>query len=427
MAEPRLRNDDATPSVDWQRNDYSRVPYWLYREPKIYEAEQQRIFKGPVWCYVGLEAEIPNPGDFRTAYLGDTPVIFNRALDGSVHVMVNRCAHRGALVRRETRGNDKEHICIYHRWCYALDGSLMGLPFRRGLKGQGGMSQDFALSEHGLQRLHVSIYRGIIFASFQAKAEPLEDYIGPRILQHFDRLFTKPIRILGYQRQRIFGNWKLYLENTRDTYHGSLLHEFQSTFGLSRVTQTGGVSMDARHRHNLTWSKIGTDDDATFGALYKESKIHESSLKLLDPTLVKFHREFEDGISLAICSVFPNLTVHQISNSLATRQVRTCGTGEFEIFWTLFGYQDDSEEIAQHRLLQSNFVGPAGLVSMEDGEAIEIIHRAIVAEEDACSVIEMGGAGPITDLQHRVTDVPVRGFWSYYSELMGLEPMGAVR
>ncbi len=420
-------NRQRSLAVAWPRTDYSRVPYWLYHDRAVYDLEQQRIFKGPVWCYVGMEAEIPHPGDFRTAYLGDTPIIFDRAQDGSVHVFVNRCAHRGALVRREVRGNAPEHICIYHRWCYGLDGKLLGLPFRRGLKGKGGMSADFDMAQHGLQRLTVGLYRGLIFASFCDAPESLEAYLGPDITRHCDRLFTKPIRILGYHRQCVYGNWKLYLENTRDTYHGSLLHDFQSTFGLSRVTQTGGVTMDARHRHNLTWSKVGSDDDREFGALYKENKVHDSSLTLLDPGMVQFKPEFADGISLAICSIFPNCTIHQISNSIATRQVRTRGPGEFEIFWTLLGYADDSEEMTQHRLVQANFVGPAGLVSMEDGEAIEITHRAVAAEAEACSVIEMGGGGPIGNLAHRVTDVPVRGFWSYYAELMGFAPEGAIR
>ena len=413
--------------VRWPRNDYSRVPYSLYHDRALYELEQERIFKGPVWNYVALEAEIPKPGDFRTCMIGETPVIVNRAKDGSIHAMVNRCAHRGALVRRETHGNAREHVCIYHKWCYALDGGLIGVPFRRGLRGQGGMPAEFNPAEHGLQRLRVESYRGVIFASFRQELEPLTDYLGPVITRHIDRLFAKPVRILGYQRQRIFGNWKFYPENTRDTYHGSLLHEFQSTFGLSRITQTGGVTMDDRHRHNLTWSKVGTDDDAEFSALYKDNKVHESQLRLEEPGLVRFHREFGDGYSLAICSIFPNFTLHQISNSLGARQIRTLGPGEFELVFTLFGYQDDSEDMIRHRLAQANFVGPAGLVSMEDGEAIEITHRASAAERDACSVIEMGGGGEIRSLEHRVNDVPVRGFWSYYAELMGIEPEGAVR
>jgi anthranilate 1,2-dioxygenase large subunit len=267
----------------------------------------------------------------------------------------------------------------------------------------------------------------VIFASFSAHAEPLADYLGKTICGHFDRLFSRPLRILGYQRQRIFGNWKQYLENQRDTYHGSLLHEFQSTFGISRATQTGGVSMDDRHRHNLTWAKTATDDDSEFSALYKADKVHSSSLSLSDPSIIKFYPEWDDGISLAICGIFPNLTVHQISNSLATRQVRTAGPGEFELYWTLFGYQDDSEEMTRHRLAQANMVGPAGLISMEDGEAIEITYRATKGETDTSSVVEMGGGGELRSLEHRITDIPVRGFWSYYAEMMDIEPEGGLR
>jgi anthranilate 1,2-dioxygenase large subunit len=280
-----------------------------------------------------------------------------------------------------------------------------------------------------MRQLRVQSYFGVIFVTFSDEVEPLEKYLGPVFTGHLKRLFSKPIRILGYQRQRIHGNWKLYLENTRDTYHGSLLHEFQSTFGLSRVTQTGGVTMDDRHRHNLTWSKLGTDADSEFSALYKDNNVHESQLRLNEPGIVKFDNEWGDGISLAICSLFPNCTVHQITNSLAARQVRTFGPDEFELVFTLFGYEDDTAEQHEHRLLQANFVGPAGLVSMEDGEAIEITHRASTSERDgACSVIEMGGGGPITTrLEHRINDTPCRGFWSYYAELMGIEPEGAVR
>jgi anthranilate 1,2-dioxygenase large subunit len=412
-------------TVHWPRNDYSRVPFWLYHDPAVYSQEQARIFKGKAWSYVGLEAELPNPGDFRTTYIGETPVIVSRGMDGELKAMVNRCAHRGAIVRREPRGNAKEHICIYHRWCYSDDGSLTGVPFRRGIKGKGGMGADFQPAQHGLQKLRVASHAGVIFATFSQETEPLEEYLGPVFTGHLSRIFNRPIRVLGYQRQRIAGNWKLYLENQRDTYHGSLLHEFQSTFGTSRATQSGGVTMDSSRRHNLTYARAGTDNEEEFKALYKDNKVHESQLRLEDPSMVRNIPEFDDGISLAICGLFPNATIHQISNSLATRQLRTFGPDEFELYWTLFGYADDDEEMTQHRLMQANMVGPAGLISMEDGEAIEITHRATKTEpESACSVVEMGGAGPILNLEHRVNDIAVRGFWSGYARMMGFAPEG---
>ena len=80
---PQAPGNGAELHVDWPRTDYSRVPYWLYHDPKVYELEQERIFKGPTWSLLGLEAEIPNTGDFRTTMVGETPVIVNRARDGS--------------------------------------------------------------------------------------------------------------------------------------------------------------------------------------------------------------------------------------------------------------------------------------------------------------------------------------------------------
>ena len=95
----------------WPTLDYSRVPYRLYHDAEIYTREQEQIFRGPVWSFLGLDGEIPKPGDFRASYVGDTPVIFNRDKAGAVKAFVNRCAHRGALVRREISGNaDAAHL-----------------------------------------------------------------------------------------------------------------------------------------------------------------------------------------------------------------------------------------------------------------------------------------------------------------------------
>ena len=140
-----------------------------------------------------------------------------------------------------------------------------------------------------------------------------------------------------------------------------------------------------------------------------------------------FRPERNDQVGLAIVSVFPTLVLAQIGNSLATRQIRTRGANEHEVFSTVFGYEDDPPEMAAHRLRQANLIGPAGLVSMEDGEAIEIAQRASASDQEATTVVELGGGGLISDRDYRVNDVPVRGFWSYYAELMGIEPAGAVR
>ena len=95
----------------WPTLDYSRVPYRLYHDLEAYRREQEQIFRGPTWDFLGLEAEVPNPGDFRSTYLGDTPIVVNRDGNGAIHALVNRCAHRCAMVRREMSGNASEHTC----------------------------------------------------------------------------------------------------------------------------------------------------------------------------------------------------------------------------------------------------------------------------------------------------------------------------
>ena len=407
----------------WPRSDYSRVPFRFYHDAALYQLELDRIFRGPTWSYLCLEAEIPNPGDFRTTLAGETPVVVTRKDDGAVGAFVNRCAHRGAIVRREAYGNAKEHICVYHRWCYAQDGSLTGVPFRRGVGGKGGMPDDFDPGSHGLQKLTVRSLRGVVFGTFALEVEPLEDYLGPVMVAHIERLMHKPVRVLGYQRQTVYGNWKLYTENVRDSYHGGLLHEFQNTFGISRVTQVGGARMDARHRHHITYSSAAEATDAM--QLHRDAGVANDRLQLADASLLEYIPEFADGQQLTISSVFPNAVFQQIRNCLATRQLRPRGVDEFDLVFTIYGYADDTPEMLALRLAQANMIGPAGYISMEDGEAIELVHRATKGEVGKSGLLEMGGLGAIPDeIKFRTSEVSIRGFWSYYASLMNMEPDG---
>ena len=118
--------------MEFPTDDGSRVPYLLYTSEEIYQREQERIFRGAVWSFVALEAEIPAPGDFKSTFVGDTPVVVTRTPQGALAAWVNRCAHRGAIVCRVPRGNAISHSCVYHQWSYDTQGNLTGVPFRRG-------------------------------------------------------------------------------------------------------------------------------------------------------------------------------------------------------------------------------------------------------------------------------------------------------
>lgn len=415
------------PDIAWPRADYSRVPFWLHHDEEIYAMEMERIFRGPAWSFLCLEAEIPNPCDYRTTWVGDTPVIVSRAKDGVIHAFVNRCSHRGAMIVRELRGNAERLVCLYHRWCYSNAGELTGLPFRKGIKGEGGMPEDFDMKAVSPQRLRVANCHGMLFGTFSERAEPIEAYLGEFGTGMVRRFLSRPIRILGYSRQLIAGNWKLYAENLRDTYHASLLHEFFVTYGVDRATQKGGVKMDARHRHNMNHAYAGSDSQEDAKAAYADTAARLDRMQLRDKKLLKYVNEYPDGMNLAAPTFFPNALLIQINNTIGARQIRPKGPGAHEVFQTLFGYADDDEAMTRHRLLSANLVGPAGFVSMEDGEAIEVIQKATRSSPEGCEVIEMGGRGEVRDLAHRVTETPIRGFWSYWAELMGVEPAGGIR
>jgi anthranilate 1,2-dioxygenase large subunit len=267
----------------------------------------------------------------------------------------------------------------------------------------------------------------VVFGTFSDRTEPLDQYLGEFGVGMVKRFFPRPVKVLGYSRQRIQGNWKLYAENLRDTYHASLLHEFFVTYGVDRATQKGGVKMDERHRHNMNHAYAASDSQEEAQKAYADTAARLDRMRLRDTKLLQFKNEFPDGMNLAAPVFFPNALLIQINNTIGTRQIRPKGVDAHEVFQTLYAFADDDEETLRHRLLSANLVGPAGFVSMEDGEAIEVIQKATRSAGDACAVIEMGGRGPLRDLAHRVTESPIRGFWSYWAELMGLEAPGGIR
>jgi anthranilate 1,2-dioxygenase large subunit len=176
---------------------------------------------------------------------------------------------------------------------------------------------------------------------------------------------------------------------------------------------------------NHAYAATDTQEDAK--AAYADTAARLDRMQLRDRKLLSFVNEFADGMNLAAPTFFPNALLIQINNSLASRQIRPKGVDAHEVFQTVFGYADDDEAMTRHRLLSTNLVGPAGFVSMEDGEAIEVVQKASRSAGDASAIVEMGGRGPLRDLAHRVTETPIRGFWSYWAELMGVEPEGAIR
>ncbi len=402
----------------WPDDDVSRVPYRVYTDPDIHAREQERIFRGPTWNFLCLEAEIPNPGDYRTSVIGDAPIVVVRGRDGGIAALVNRCAHKGALVCYKPRGNVSEFTCVYHNWTYDLDGRLTGVAFRRGVRGEGGMEEGFEPGAHGLRRLRTRTRNGLVFATFSDEAPDLETYIGRDMLSALDRVFVKPVRVLGYHSQVLPNNWKLYAENTKDSYHATLLHVFHNTFGIVRFTMGGGIRLSENGWHHLSFTERSADGSEREGAEAVRSLKEQYALE--DPSLMEHRLELGDRITNSIQTIFPTLVVQQILNALAVRQLVPRGPGECELRWTVLGFEDDDESLEALRLKVNNLVGPAGYVSMEDGCIGGFIDTATRSAPEERSFMRMGGTAIEPAGASRVTEAAVRGFWRAWRDCMAL-------
>jgi anthranilate 1,2-dioxygenase large subunit/terephthalate 1,2-dioxygenase oxygenase component alpha subunit len=408
----------VTESRIWPPEGLARVPYWVYQDEGIYAREQERIYRGAAWNFLGLEAELPNPGDYKTTFVGEMPVVVTRDEKGALNCFENRCAHRGALLCLKDRGSAKEIACVYHNWTYDLRGNLTGVAFRRGIKGQGGMPEDAEPESQAPRKLRVTVFCGLVFATLSEDTPPFERYVGAEVAARIRRVMKEPVRVLGGYSQMLPSNWKLYFENVKDTYHASLLHLFFSTFRLNRLEQKGGVIVGGEGGSHVSFTMMKTDSS---GDEYEKAGMRSVSggYRLEAPQLLESVDEYGDGITLQILTVFPGFVLQQIMNCLAVRQVLPKGPGRTELAWTAFGYASDDAEMTERRIRQANLVGPSGYISLEDGAATGFVQRGVQGGAAHASVVEMGGRG-VESSESRVTETSVRGLWREYRKRMSL-------
>ena len=408
--------------LHWEMGDTSRIPFAVYTDAQRHQKELDRFFYHGHWCYVGLDAEIPKVGDFKRTVVGERSVVMSRSEDGTIHVFENMCAHRGMQFCRERQGNKQEFVCPYHQWSYNLKGDLQGVTFRKGVKQNGkvngGMPADFDMKEHKLNALRVAVRGGVVFASFDPDVESLEDFMGPVILSYFDRMFNgRKLTLLGYNRQRIPGNWKLMQENIKDPYHPGLLHTWFSTFGLWRADNKSELKMDAQFRHAAmisTRGQGGKNEEVVGGVDSFKDTMTLNDKRLLDIV----PEAWWNGPTAVMTTVFPSLIIQQQVNSVSTRHIQPNGHGSFDFVWTHFGFEDDTPEMEQRRLIQANLFGPAGFVSADDGEVIEWSQQGFEQKPAHRTVVEMGGY-EVEDTDHMVTETLIRGMYKYWRKVMG--------
>lgn len=194
----------------------------IYRDPKIFALEMERIFK-QTWVFMAHDSELTGPGDYLTLRIGAEPVVLVRGEDGQVRVLVNRCRHRGAIVCELAAGNAKSFRCQYHGWTYRNDGQLVGVPYPE--RHSGDVRERLGL----LALPRVQSYRGLIFASFNPGVPSLAEHLGPGVMGYVDRFLDQCLDlplVAHRQAHRIAmdANWKLQLENGMDGYHAGFTH-----------------------------------------------------------------------------------------------------------------------------------------------------------------------------------------------------------
>lgn len=204
-----------------------RVHRTVYSDAEIFDREIAEIFHKQ-WIYCGHESQVKEPGDYATVLIGTQPMIMVRADDGKIHVLHNRCPHRGAMLCGNRKGNvGKGFTCSYHSWRFQLDGTLDRYPLPHGYDGTR-MSPDNP-DVNVKPAARVDSYRGFVFCSLAEDGPSLEDFLGGAKVAFDDMCDRAPegaVEVVPICFRVIQNsNWKIFLENQLDALHPSITHE----------------------------------------------------------------------------------------------------------------------------------------------------------------------------------------------------------
>jgi len=204
----------------------------LYTRPDIFQTDMDLIF-GRHWIYVGVEPDVPEPGDVFVVDIGKTSVLIVRDDDMQIRAFHNVCRHRGARLVDGPNEQVGNLVCRYHAWTYSLEGDLVFADH---------MGEDFDKSCRGLKPVHLRSVAGLLFICLADEAptdiEDMAAAMTPYLIQH-DIPNTKIAHSVDLIEH---GNWKVTMENNRECYHCGANHPeltiplFAYGFGFSPKT-----------------------------------------------------------------------------------------------------------------------------------------------------------------------------------------------
>jgi phenylpropionate dioxygenase-like ring-hydroxylating dioxygenase large terminal subunit len=220
---------DGTAVRDLVDFDKHEIALRVNHDPELHRLELTRVFARS-WIALGHASEIPDHGDFVLRYHGEDSVILTRAADGSVHALLNVCAHRGMEVCWADEGHQTQFKCPYHGWVFDNGGNLLGAPFEQEMYG------DWDKSQYGLREGRVELRHGFIFVNFDEHAPTLDDWLGDMAWYHdycFEGVDWEPVGGQAF-RWKFHGNWKTISDqNAGDLYHIAGAHKALAEIGFA--------------------------------------------------------------------------------------------------------------------------------------------------------------------------------------------------
>ena len=371
-----------------------RLDRRAYTDEAIFEAELATIFEGS-WLFVAHESQLPQPGDYVTAWMGRQPVIINRRPGGAIGGVVNACAHRGAKLVSQRQGNARTLVCPYHGWCYDTQGRCTKRKDER----SGWRSRPEPDNADLKALACVESYRGFIFASLSPDVPPLEEYLAESKTfidlladQSADGLEVVP----GYSSYVVDGNWKLQMENGVDGYHVSVVHRnFATTMGrrndknstdeqhrtevarFSGKVRTGAY--DLGQGHSVLWAERGMPQVAP---LYEAKGV-------LKPVVGDVRWEWMCGRGRNLF-LFPNLFLMDQS-STQIRILRPLSPDRTEVSVLCIAPVGESRAARKARLAKfRDFFLMSGLATADDSAVLEETQSGTYARNDRWNLYDRG-------------------------------------
>jgi phenylpropionate dioxygenase-like ring-hydroxylating dioxygenase large terminal subunit len=204
-----------------------RVHRTVYTDQQIFDRELTQIFER-VWVYCGHQTQIPQPGDYYAFTIGRQPMFMVRGKDGQIHVLHNRCPHRGVQLVGNQKGNvGGALVCSYHAWSFQLDGKFRSTPLPHGYDGTrvGPDNPDCSVK----RAARVDSYRGFVFASLSPTGPSLLEFLGEAKVAFDDMCDRSPVGEVEVvpicHRVIQQSNWKFFMENQLDALHPSVTHQ----------------------------------------------------------------------------------------------------------------------------------------------------------------------------------------------------------